>query len=272
MWYAETYMVVILLVWLGLSMGSFVGALTWRMHKKKNFVNDRSICEHCKHVLAWYDLIPLISWLRLKGRCRYCKKSIGWLAPVLEAGTASLFVLSYLVWPYALNTVGEWLILVLWLVIVVGLVALLVFDIRWMLLPDSIVLPLIGIAFGMRLLEVFVFDITPKDFVGAQILGLLVGAGLFFGLHVVSKGRWMGGGDITLGMLIGTILGPLGALIALMIGFYSATLFILPLMAAKKLNKKSKVPFGPFLIIGLIVAQLWQEPLRQLYNSFIGLQ
>ncbi|MFZ1812597.1 MAG: prepilin peptidase, partial [Candidatus Saccharimonadales bacterium] len=133
---------VIVLGLLGLCFGSFVNALVWRIRKKRDIVRERSECTHCHHILAWYDLVPVVSYLLLRGRCRYCRKPID-DTPLTELATALLFVISYLAWPYQLATVADWSLVVLWLVLLVGLVALADYDIRWYLLPDVIVFPLI---------------------------------------------------------------------------------------------------------------------------------
>ena len=104
--------VIIILAWLGLCAGSFVNALVWRLHeqkrskkadKKLSILNGRSMCVHCRHELTWYDLIPLFSWLLLRGKCRYCKKPISWQYPIVELATAAVFVLSYIFWPNPVN-------------------------------------------------------------------------------------------------------------------------------------------------------------------------
>ncbi|MEO8863067.1 MAG: prepilin peptidase, partial [Candidatus Saccharimonadales bacterium] len=142
-------MIYIVLVVLGLCLGSFVNALVWRLHeqdllaskakavkkqsKGKNtqltsqdlsIVKGRSICTHCYHKLAWYDLLPVLSWASLKGKCRYCHKPIGWQYPLVELLTASVFVLSYVFWPNGLDVSSLQLALFgFWLVFVTGFMA-----------------------------------------------------------------------------------------------------------------------------------------------------
>src|SRR5690606_19684146 len=108
------------LVILGLCLGSFVNALVFRLHMqmkasekhrgkkvqkaKLSIVSGRSMCVHCHHELAWYDLIPVLSWLTLGGKCRYCHKPIAWQYPLVELATAALFALSYVYWPVNFST------------------------------------------------------------------------------------------------------------------------------------------------------------------------
>lgn len=264
-------MVILILTLLGLALGSFINALVWRIHEKRDFVKERSVCVHCEHTLEWYDLVPLFSWLWLRGQCRYCSKKISWQYPAVELATASLFVVSYLVWPYDLSFWQEAVVFAFWLVQLVGLITLFVYDIRWMILPNTIVYSLIALALFQRSFELIFIADNPALVFKEVALGALVGGGLFYLLYIVSKGRWIGGGDVKLGFLIGILLGPKLALIALLIAFYSAAIFILPLMALKKLSRKSKVPFGPFLIFGLIITMLASEKLLEIFDNFLGL-
>src|SRR5690606_32843562 len=103
---------------------------------------DRSRCLHCGHTLAWYDLVPLVSWLVQRGKCRYCGVSIGFFEPLMEVGVALVFVLSYLLWPAPLSSVLDISLFILWLVSVVLLAVLFAYDAKWFLLPDIIMFPL----------------------------------------------------------------------------------------------------------------------------------
>ena len=262
----------VLLTWLGLvglSFGSFVNALVWRIHTKKNFVSERSICIHCKHVLAWYDLIPIFSWLSLRGRCRYCKKPIE-DSPVVEATAAILFAASYYWWPLDLGSAAEYVALGFWLVQLVGLIALVVYDFRWLLLPNKILLPMTGLAVAQRIFEAVVVTQTPEP-IKEMILGSLAGGGVFYLLYQVSAGRWIGGGDVKLGFYMGLLLGPLKVGLAIMVGFYSASIILLPLMVLKKVGRKSKIPFGPFLIAGLVALTLFSATIISWYERLYGL-
>ena len=259
----------IIIIVLGLAIGSFINALVWRLRHKTDFVKERSVCEHCKHTLAWYDLIPVISWLSLKGKCRYCNKSISVRHPIVEISMASLFGLSYWQWPIELTDGYSWIIFSLWLAVVGLLVALALYDIDDMLLPDKLLTPLLVVVVASFLVELIQTDLQ-SDLVKDSIGGILIGGGIFYGLFQVSKGRWIGGGDVKLGFVMGAYVGGLGALIALLIGFYSAALYVIPLMAIKKLNRKSKVPFGPFLILGFFIVGLWGVKLMDWWHNWLG--
>lgn len=255
---------------IGACMGSFVGALTWRLYKSMDFVSDRSICEHCEHVLSWQDLIPLVSWLSLGGRCRYCQKSIGVMAICLELAGLALFVVSFWAWPVALTGVAAYALFGLWLAIVVVLLALFVYDLRWMLLPNTLVAPLALLVFAYRVVEVAVGDLQLAESMKSASLGLLVGGGMFYVLFQVSSGRWIGGGDVKLGFVMGALLGPSKALVGLLVGFYAAALIILPLMAIGRVSRSTKIPFGPFLIAGFVIAFFWGADIRETYLNLSG--
>lgn len=272
-------MIYVVLILLGLCFGSFVNALVWRLHMQAkkarvasrelrakkaqssklkagySIVHGRSMCVHCKHELGVWDLLPVISWVALKGKCRYCKKPISWQYPVVELATAVAFVVSYIFWPIQITGL-EWLIFGLWLVCVVGLMALIVYDIRWMLLPNKIVFPLYFIALAMFFAR---FAQNPEALTVYQHLtGVLVGGGLFYLLFQLSKGRWIGGGDVKLGFLLGVLAGRADhAFLMLFIASLLGCVYILPALATKRLKRSAKVPFGPFLIVATIIVVLF---------------
>ena len=266
-------MIIFVLIILGLAFGSFVTALTWRLHEKKNFVTGRSQCEHCEHQLSALDLIPVFSWLFLGGKCRYCRKPIGWQNPVIELSMALLFVGSYLVWPLGFDAWQAVASFVLWLVYLVLLVALLVYDFRWMLLPNSLVFLLIGLSFidaGLRLC------LTPDFSVMGYLLHIGLGAGALGGfywlLYTVSKGKWVGYGDVKLGLFMGIVAGWQLALLTLFLANLIGFLIVTPGLISGKLTPKSRVPFGPFLIVAFIAAILFGQQLINAYLSFVLLR
>lgn len=263
-------MIIAALTLLGLAFGSFITAFTWRLHEKKNFVSGRSQCEHCGHTLGALDLVPVLSWLWLRGRCRYCAKPIGWHNPLLELIVAGLFVGSYIWWPVALSTWPAIASFILWLVFLVLLVALVVYDIRWMLLPDAIVYPLIALALidaGLRQLAQpygTVVGFAEHVLFGAAALG-----GFYWLLHTVSKGRWVGYGDVKLGLFMGIVLGGPGALLTLFLANLLAFVVVVPGLLTGKLTRKSRVPFGPFMIAGFIISVLFGQVIINWYLTLL---
>lgn len=280
-------MIIAALLIVGLCMGSFVNALVWRLHeqaktaksksadkayiKRLSVSKGRSMCPHCKHELATKDLLPLVSWLSLRGRCRYCHKSIGIQYPIVELSTALLFVVSYIWWPSNFDN-GQTVLLALWLAILVGLMALLVYDLRWYILPDRIVYPLGFLAAAYAVITIAVAH-QPAMAALNEFLAVAVGGGLFYILFQVSDGKWIGGGDVKLGWVLGLVLATPGrAILMIFLASLLGSLASLPLLASKKLKKDSAIPFGPFLIVAAIIVQLFGHAILLWYQrSVVGI-
>ena len=238
------------------------------MKKKRDFVKERSECTHCHHILAWYDLIPVLSWLSLGGKCRYCRKKID-DSPLTELGVAVVFVLSYSSWPLGFSAAGV-VLFALWLVALVLLAALFLYDMKWSLLPDALTFPLIGI--GIVWVAVYYGWLVPASFMEAAqgvALGIASVAGLYGLLYAVSKGEWVGFGDVKLGIFMGLVLGWQGGLLAVMLANVTAFLVIVPGLLTQKVTRKSRIPFGPFLIIGTVLAFLFGSQLISAYASLV---
>lgn len=279
-------MIILILAVFGLILGSFVNALVWRFHKQAeliekghkkgqptaeqlSMVKGRSMCSHCHHELAVKDLIPLFSWLWLRGRCRYCKVKIE-DSPLIELTLPVLFVVSYLAWPHSFSGVGLYLFC-FWLVFLVGFMALAAYDLRWYLLPDRIVFPLVGLALVQIIGQVAFFGGGWAVITGA-IWGVLIASGIFYVLNLVSKGEWIGGGDVKLGIVLGLLVGgPLNAMLVLFIASLLGTLVALPLMITGKAGRTSRLPFGPYLLAATFIVVLWGSWLIDTYNGFLGL-
>lgn len=259
-------MIWLLLFGLGLILGSFVNALVWRLHEDGDWLRGRSECTHCHTQLAPKDLVPIFSWLWLRGRCRYCKARIE-DSPLVELALPLLFVLSYAFWPAPLTGVGLFEF-VLWCVFLVGFTALAVYDFRWFLLPNKIVFPLLGLA----ALQVAAVAVVEQDWRHglAALGGVAIVGGIFYVLFQVSQGKWIGGGDVKLGMVLGLLAGGVvQGFLLLFMASVSAMLASLPLILRGKAHRKSHIPFGPFLIIGLIIVQLFGEAMINWYTGLL---
>lgn len=275
-------MIIVILFLLGLCFGSFVNALVWRVHKQSkakskkakqaySISKGRSQCVECNHTLSARDLLPVVSWLMLGGKCRYCHKPVSWQYPAVELATASLFVVSYVWWPTALGTVLQLAIFALWLVSLVGLMALIVYDLRWMMLPNRIVFPL-GVVAGASALLSVASEGSWQALMGA-VGAVLIGGGLFYLLFEMSKGRWIGGGDVKLGFVLGALIASPGqTALMLFIASFLGTIFSLPLIITKKLTPTTRIPFGPFLIVATIIVKLFGVSMIDWYtHNFLGL-
>lgn len=279
-------MIILTLLILGVCFGSFINALVWRVHeqdtrgkgkKSKNglkkldlsIVHGRSMCPYCKHLLAAKDLIPVLSWLCLKGKCRYCKAPIG-DTPIPELLVPFLFIISYIYWPHSWNNQTT-MVFGFWLLFLVGLVALAIYDLKWFLLPNRILFPLAGLAILQIALQ-FVFFGGALGLASSALWGLAFGGGVFWLLFQVSQGKWIGGGDVKLGWLIGLLLGgPLMSLLMIFIASLLGTLVSLPLLVTSKAGAKTRIPFGPFLIASAIIVRLFGAGMILWYKRQAGL-
>lgn len=270
-------MVIVILATLGLCFGSFVNALVWRLHEQSktrsktrrrelSIAHGRSMCPSCKHTLAAKDLIPVLSWLELHGKCRYCHKQFD-DTPLAELLVAALFVLSYVFWPFAWSGLGITLF-VLWLSMLVVFVALLIYDIRWYTLPNRLVYPLQALALVSALVT---WWLVPQSYGLLQLAGsLVVGAGLFWLLHTVSDGRWIGYGDVRLAVALGLVLGRVDlALLMLFLSSALGSVVAIPLLVTGKANRQSHLPFGPFLIIATIMVYLFGTSWIDWYQTYV---
>ena len=287
-------MIYLTLVLVGFCLGSFAGASVWRlrayqlMHDKKDgehvdineykelekltkvsVTNDHSKCLHCSYALKWYDMVPLVSWVILRGKCHKCHKPIGYLEPIIELGVAAFFVLSFILWPYSLISVMEITRFVLWLIAGVGLAISFAYDAKWSLLPDKVSFSVIGI--GLINAIMFIFVSSNKTSALINVIGsVLILSGLYLALYLISKGKWIGFGDIKLGLGLALLLSNWKlAFIALFAANLVGCLIVIPAMITKKLKRDSHVPFGPLLIVGFVIAGLLGNYLVNLF--FINL-
>ena len=274
-------MVIILILILGLSLGSFVNALVWRMRQKElvsegkgskrlvkqlSMPNSRSMCPNCHHTLSVVDLVPVFSWLMLGGKCRYCSKPISWQYPIVELATAVLFVISYVYWPILISGTGA-IIFGLWLVVLTGLVALAVYDIKYMILPNSIIAFSLIVAILMQVLWLSSsVNVTHQALM--IVVSALLGSGLFYGIFQLSGGKWIGGGDVKLAVLLGVLVAdPAKMLLVIFLASLGGTLVALPLLLTGKSRKNLLIPFGPFLIFATYIAVLFGTDIISWYQS-----
>jgi leader peptidase (prepilin peptidase)/N-methyltransferase len=240
----------------GLILGSFLSVLVGRWHTKTGIIAGRSECASCKHILAWYDLFPLVSWLVLRGRCRYCRTPISMRYPAMEAVMA--LTLGFYAFRYGVPT--------LWtltdMVMLFGLVALFFFDLRWRILPDLFTLGLSGIALA-RLI-----GLRP-DLVGNAVATGVLLAAAFGLLYLISRGRWLGLGDVKMALLVGLLFGFPAAVGVTLIAIWAGALLGVYLIATRKANMQTALPFGSFWAAAAIVTVIWPGPVAFLAGLVI---
>lgn len=289
-----TVVVYIALIIFGATLGSFAGATVWRLRARQLFYDkkngepvdakeynrlkkllgkkvsqDRSQCLHCGHELKWFELIPVVSWLALRGKCRECKRPIGWFELAMELGVAAFFVLSYAFWPVPITDALTVALFVSWLVAGVGLAILFSYDAKWYLLPDSVnvFVAIVG-AISVGLMMLISGDVSGM-LVGA-LLSVAILSGLYFILYVVSRRAWIGFGDVKLGIGLGLLVGDWQlALLTLFLANLIGCLIVVPLMARGKVTRTTQIPFGPFLILGAIIAKLFGFIIIEWYLGLI---
>lgn len=249
----------------GIFIGSFLNVVIYRLHRQESFVKGFSKCLFCGHRLHTKDLVPLFSYLWLRGHCRYCKQKFSGQYFLVELATALGFVLLY--WrflPAGLVAASNMDIWQLWFAftMLAFLVIIFVYDLRYYLILDSVVLPAIILA--------FIFNLS----LGANFFNLLLAAvlasGFFLLQFVISKGAWIGGGDIRLGFLMGAILGWPQILTALFLSYIIGSIFSIGLLLAKKKGMSDKVPFGTFLSLATFITMLYGPEIIDWYLTLFN--
>ncbi|MEY4744823.1 MAG: hypothetical protein RL272_768 [Candidatus Parcubacteria bacterium] len=242
----------------GTIIGSFLNAVLWRLRTGEGVVYGRSYCPCCRHTLAARDLVPVLSYLLLRGKCRYCRKGIhpSYLAVEIVMGTLFVAFAAPLLPLAAINGASLAKLLLEWYFASI-LVLIFVYDLRYMLIPRSatmwasVIAGIGGLFLGARPIPLAV--------------GFLVGGGVFWLQYVVSKGKWIGGGDISLGALMGLMLGWPRILVALFLAYVSGAFVGVILLLAKKRSWQSQVPFGTFLTAATVVTLLWGDKILAWY-------
>jgi len=251
-------LIIIFAILLGASIGSFINAAVYRVAKHQSVIKGRSRCVKCGQILAWYDLIPIFSYLILRGKCRQCDKSISIQYILVEIVMGSLFVVAfYFRLPVIEISNTEALLLLRDLFAVSVLVFLFVFDLRYYLLPDIVTIPATIIILILSLL------------IGVPWWSLLVavaiGAGFFALQFVVSKGKWIGGGDIRFGALMGALLAWPNILVGLFFAYLIGAIVGGLLLAIGRKKMGSQLPFGTFLAIGTTIGLWWGNGIINIY-------
>lgn len=241
---------------IGLFVGSFLNVILFRLRSGKGgILFGRSQCPDCETRLRPKDLVPVFSWVFLRGKCRYCLKAISFQYPIIELCTGVLWFLVAMFIP------NIWHALFLFFLFS-ALFALSVYDIRYFELPDEISLPVI---FCCILVLPFAWSPTWQD----ALLGAAIPLLFFGGQIFISQGKWMGGGDLRLGAIMGLVLGYKITIVALFISYLSGSIFgILSLIFQKK-TRRSMIPFGPFLSFGILVSVLKGEQILSWYSQLI---
>lgn len=193
----------------------------------------------------------MLSFMVLRGRCRSCHRRISWQYPLVELATAGLFVLAI-----SLSMTFGWAVYAAFVAAVC--VVVFVIDLREHVILDQVMLPALVVAVVANV----VLQRPALDWLGGAILG----AGFFFFQYIVSRGRWVGGGDVRLGMFLGLVLGLVGTAVALFLAYIGGALFAIVLLLTHRKHFGSALPFGTFLTLATIVAWYWGTPIVSWYE------
>ena len=248
------YLIIFLI---GLGFGSFASVIIHRLHSKEGGIFwGRSTCPLCRHVLSAIDLIPLFGCLINKLKCRYCAKPISLRYPILELVMGSFFLLTA-----ALTGFDNSLLLVYYLLLTFVFVTLSFYDIIFQEIPDEISIPTVII---VGLVSLFGHLHNPTSL----LIGILVPVVFFGALFLGSGGKWLGGGDVRIGAIMGLLLGWPNIITGLFLGYLLGSIYSLFGLLSGKLNRKSPIPFGPFLFLGTYIALFWGQGI---INWYLGL-
>lgn len=239
----------------GTVVGSFLNVVILRTRAKTSVADGRSKCTSCQTALSPRDLVPVLSFCALRGKCRSCKVPISIQYPLVELSAGLLFLLAFLNDGLGLSFVRD-------LAFSSVLLVIFVFDLRYMEIPDRFTVP------------AMVFALIANLYLGVAwwslALGAIAGGGFFLAQFVLSKGKWIGGGDIRLGALMGLMLGLSSTVAALFVAYVVGAIYAAWLLATKRASAESQVPFGTFLAVATVVVMLVGDQIVGWYLGLIG--
>lgn len=233
-------MFLVFLFLIGLVFGSFIAALSYRYPKKISNFKGRSFCDNCKHQINWYDNIPLLSFLILKGKSRCCDKKISLRYPIIEFTTAIGFLL------IGLN--------IYYLILFCILEVIFIIDFEHKIIPDELIFVGIG-SFLLMANNYSLITVLFSGFLCATLLLLI---------HLLTLGRGMGLGDVKFAVLGGMLVGLKLSLIWLFLAFLTGAFIGIILILGKVARLKDRIAFGPFLVVAIPITLIWGEKIIQL--------
>ena len=251
MFYFRIYIGIMVFLF-GITVGSFLNVLIYRIPKKEDFVKERSHCMSCGYQLEWYDLIPLFSWLTLRGKCRKCKAKISVQYPLVEALNGALWLVTYLLFDYSITTL-------LYCLLISSLIALSVIDFRTYEIP---------VGFNIFILVLGTIRvITDYRSWPEYIIGLVSVSVPLLLIFYATKGRGIGGGDVKLMGAAGLLLGWKLAILAFFLGCLLGSIIHI---ARMKISGESHVlAMGPYLSAGIVIAVFAGEKMISAYFGYL---
>lgn len=263
---------------LGGAFGSFLSVLVYRsISGKKGIITGHSACPNCHHRLSPLNLIPIFSWIFQGGRCSYCHKPISIIYPALELTTGLLFLANFNflltqsanpTWPALANDWLFWIKFLFFDLLSLNLLAICFADLQKKAIPDIFLYSWIALTI-LNLIFDYQNILSLPNNQGIAILAAL----LFFGLQfLLSKGRWLGSGDIYLGLGMGALLGLSKFALALICSYFIGSIIVIILLILHQVKAKQTVPFAPFLVLGTLIAFYYGDQILHWYfTSFLNL-
>jgi leader peptidase (prepilin peptidase)/N-methyltransferase len=248
---------------LGAATGSFLNVAIYRMPRGESVVAPRSHCTTCERIIPWYDNLPVLSWLLLRGRCRGCGQPFSARYPIVEALTALILLGLSLQFGWGLGLAFAFYF-------ACSLLVVTYIDLDHQIIPDRITLP--GIAIGLLLALIAPAEVRWHS-VQSWAIGTLVGGGILWvvaWVYALATGReGMGGGDVKLLAMIGAFLGWQGVLLSLLLASFIGSIIGVVWMMARGADTKLAIPFGPFLSLGALVTLFWGDDIIRWYLSTV---
>ncbi len=228
--------------------------LLWRLPQYKE-LGGRSQCRSCHHSLAWYDLVPILSFITLRGRCRYCSERISKRYPLVELTTGIVLGIFFFTWQPAFNL--ESVITIIGLLV---LISLFFFDLFYFILPDIFIFPAIAVY--------TIYDLTKTPNPTSYFLTALLSATFFAILYTVSAGKKLGFGDVKLALLLGLMFGyPIGFMV-IVLGIWLAAVVSVGLLVTKKVSRTDHIPLGSFLTLTAIISLIFYHGTLPFFSLF----
>ncbi|MCD6353605.1 MAG: prepilin peptidase [Proteobacteria bacterium] len=242
----------------GSAVGSFLNVCIYRLPRDESIVFPGSHCPHCNQLIRFYDNIPIISYLLLRGKCRFCGSPISIQYPFVEATAGTFSVLFYLCYPL--------LEYAIYFTFFSSLLVVTMIDLKHQIIPDIISIPGIGVGFFAS------FALSRISYLDS-LLGIALGGGILYGIawayHFIMKTEGMGGGDIKLLAMIGAFLGGKAVLVIIFLSSFFGSLVGLAIMVLKRKGRRHVIPYGPFLSLGAIIYLFCGDSLIRWYQELI---
>ena len=262
---------------IGSMVGSFLNVCVYRIPAGLSIVKPRSRCPKCEQMIAWYDNIPLVSWLLLGAKCRNCKAPISWQYPLVEAITAFLFLAVY--WQFRLTLATP-----IYMALAAALVLVTFVDLTDWTIPNEVTFPGMPLGIAFSLVAMFYPDsglvvLGAFEPVFNALIGLFVGGGILYALDkitlVLLKKRGMGFGDVKLLAMLGAFFGYPGVVLIIMIASLIGSIIGIAFIVANRSKSEEHgghyLPFGPYLALGGLIVMLFGQGIYDWYMGYLGL-